>query len=312
MRRRSRLTISLFSRALLRRLVLFAVVGIWPAFLAAQVPFDSAQRARECASCATWNVPQRPFRIYGNTYYVGTHGLSVILITSPKGHVLIDGALPESAPQILANVRALGFRPEDVKLILNSHAHFDHAGGIGPLAAATGATVMASPWSAQVIASGEPVRDDPQFGLILAYPRTERVKTIADGEIVKVGALELVAHFTGGHTPGGTTWTWQACDASRCLHVVYADSQTPVSNDDFRFAKSAAAASFEHSFDVLDHLDCDILVTPHPSASNFFERIAARDAGDASSLTDHDACHRLASDARRQLAARISKENGGR
>ena len=221
----------------MRRLALFAVIGIWPAFLAAQAPFDSAQRARECSNCAVWNVPQRPFRIFGNTYYVGTHGLSVILITSPKGHVLIDGALPESAPQILANIRALGFRTEDVKRILNSHAHFDHAGGIGPLSAATGATVLASPWSAKVIESGEPLRDDPQFGLILPYPRAERVKTIADGEVVKVGDLEVVAHFTGGHTPGGTTWTWQACEASRCLHVVYADSQTPVSNDDFRFAK---------------------------------------------------------------------------
>src|SRR5262245_41278824 len=115
--------------------------------LAGQSPSDSARRARECPSCAEWNVPQKSFRIFGNTYYVGTHGLSSILITSPRGHVLIDGGLPESAPLILANIRSLGFRAEDVKLILNSHAHYDHAGGLEALREATGASVAASVWS---------------------------------------------------------------------------------------------------------------------------------------------------------------------
>src|SRR5262249_16272839 len=152
---------------------------------AAQTPADSAQRARECANCAVWNVPQRPFRIFGNTYYVGTHGLSVILITSSAGHILIDGALPESVPQILTNIRGLGFRPEDVRMIVNSHAHFDHAGGTGPLRAATGARVLASPWSAGVIATGRPARDDPQFGLVLGYPGAGRVDTLRDGHVLE-------------------------------------------------------------------------------------------------------------------------------
>jgi metallo-beta-lactamase class B len=296
-----------------RRLAATLIIAIGHAHrIAAQTPPDSVERARECASCAEWNVPQKPLRIFANAYYVGTHGLSVILITSAKGHVLIDGALPESVPQVLANIRALGFRPEDVKFILNSHAHFDHAGGIGLLSAATGAMVMASPWSADVIETGQPVRDDPQFGLILGYPRAEHVRPLHDGQVVALGGIELTAHFTGGHTPGGTSWTWQSCEASRCLHFVYADSQTPVSNDDFQFTNSAAAAAFKHSFDVLEHLQCDILVTPHPAASNFFERVAARDAGDASSLTDREACRRLAAGARGQLAARIAKEKSGR
>src|SRR5215510_11455439 len=103
-----------------------------------------------CASCATWNVPQAPFRIYGKTYYVGTHELSAILIASDQGLVLIDGALTESAPQIADHIRVLGFRPEDIKLILNSHVHFDHAAGIAGLQKLSGAKVAASPWSAQV------------------------------------------------------------------------------------------------------------------------------------------------------------------
>ena len=110
-----------------------------------------AQRAIECPACAEWNVPQRPFRLHGDTYFVGTHGLSAILITSPQGHVLIDGGLPQSAPIIRANVESLGFHMRDVKLILNSHAHYDHAGGIAELQRASGARVLASAWSAKAM-----------------------------------------------------------------------------------------------------------------------------------------------------------------
>lgn len=91
------------------------------------VPVAAQDVHSSCANCAAWNKPHKAFRIYGNTYYVGTHGLSSILITSEGGHFLIDGALPESAPLIVANIRSLGFRIEDVKIIVNSHAHFDHA-----------------------------------------------------------------------------------------------------------------------------------------------------------------------------------------
>ena len=161
---------------------------------AAQV--DSA-RARECSSCAEWNEPQAPFRVFGNTYWVGTHGLGSILVTSAQGHVLIDGALPESAPQILASIRALGFRPEDVKLILNTHAHFDHAGGIAVVQRASGARVATSPWSATVLEHGTSGPSDPQYGVLLPYPSVSHVDTFADGDTMRVGPLALVAHFTG-------------------------------------------------------------------------------------------------------------------
>ena len=257
-------------------------------------------------------MSQTPFRIFGNTFYVGTHGLAAVLVTSPQGHVLIDGALPESAPLILANIRALGFRVEDVKIILNSHAHYDHAGGIAAVQKATGAEVDASPWSAAVIRRGASDQGDPQFGLALPYPAASSVRTISDGQVVRVGDLALTAHFTGGHTPGGTTWTWRSCDGDRCLDIVYADSQTPVSADDFLYTRSAAYSTgvqdFEHSFTVLESLSCDILITPHPAASSFWERIAARDSGNMEALVDRDACRRFATNARRDLAARIERE----
>src|ERR1017187_1255799 len=131
-----------------------------------------------CKSCPEWNMPQEPFRIYGNTWYVGTHGLSSILITSGTGHVLIDAALPESVAQITTHIRSLGFRVEDVKLIVNSHAHFDHAGGIAELQRLSGARVVASPWSAEVLKKGGVGRGDPQSGTIRPIARVPHVSTL--------------------------------------------------------------------------------------------------------------------------------------
>jgi len=269
-------------------------------------------RSAECSSCAEWNAPQRPFRISGNSYWVGTHGLGSVLITSAAGHVLIDGALPESAPAILASIRALGFRVEDVKLILNTHAHFDHAGGIAELQRATGAQVAASPWSAAVLERGTSDPADPQYGVLLPYAPVRDVRTFADGDTLRVGPLALVAHFTGGHTPGGTSWSWRSCDGARCLDLVYADSQTPVSADGFLYSRSAtyptAVADFEHGFATLEALPCDVLLTPHPDASGLWQRVAARDAGAADALVDRGACKAYAASARERLKRRLATE----
>lgn len=276
----------------------------------------SAAAAQRCTDCAVWNAPHVPFRIFGNAYFVGTNGLSAVLVTSDHGHVLIDGALPESVPLIEANIRALGFRVEDVKMILNSHAHFDHAGGIADLQKASGARVVVSPASARELAIGNTTRDDPQFGIGLPYPRVAHVETVADGETIRLGSLALTAHYTAGHTPGGTTWSWESCEQAKCLELVYADSQTPVSADAFLFTRSreypTALQDFEHGQAALEHMRCDILITPHPSASRLWERLAARDSGNASALIDGEACKRYAQNAREQLSKRVSEERAKR
>src|SRR6478735_3186502 len=115
-----------------------------------------ADRPKACESCAVWNGVQEPFRVFGNTYYVGVAGLSAVLIASDKGLILLDGGLPQSAPLIDASIRKLGFRTEDLRLIVNSHAHYDHAGGIAALQRFTGATVAASAAGARAIETGEP------------------------------------------------------------------------------------------------------------------------------------------------------------
>src|SRR5262245_29441921 len=125
-------------------------------------------------------MPQQPFKIYGNTYYVGTQGLASVLITSATGHVLIDGALRESVPQMIEHVPSLGFRVEDIKLIVTSHTHLDHAGGIAELQRLTGARVAASRWTADVMKKGIVPRDDPQFGIIIPIDRVGPITTFKD------------------------------------------------------------------------------------------------------------------------------------
>ncbi|HEU4628807.1 MAG TPA: subclass B3 metallo-beta-lactamase [Gemmatimonadaceae bacterium] len=267
---------------------------------------SAAPRAAECPSCAEWNAPHDPFRIHGNSYYVGTHGLGAILITSPAGHVLIDGGLPESAPRIAASVRALGFRVEDIRLILNSHAHWDHAGGIAELQRASDATVAATAWSARVLEQGRSVPGDPQYSIALAYPAVRDVRVVADGDTLRVGPIVLTAHVTAGHTPGGTSWSWRSCEGDRCLDLVYADSQTPVSADDFQFTRNdsypSALQDFARGLAALEGMRCDVLLTPHPGASRLWERVAA------GTLVDGEACRRYAAAARQAVARRAAAE----
>jgi metallo-beta-lactamase class B len=266
--------------------------------------------SKECPPCAGWNAPHAPVRLFGNTYYVGTDGLSAILITSPAGHVLIDGGLPESAPLILQNIAALGFRVKDVRLILNSHDHYDHAGGIAALARATGASVAASPSSASTMRNGQSGPNDPQYALMLPYPKVSNVQTFADGDTLRAGALTLIAHATPGHTAGGTSWSWRSCEASRCLDMVYADSQTPISDETFRYTGDArypsAAADFSRGHAVLEQLRCDVLLTPHPGASKLWERLAA--TGATAGLVDPEGCRRLAAVGRAALERRLATE----
>ncbi|HEV7489450.1 MAG TPA: subclass B3 metallo-beta-lactamase [Rhodanobacteraceae bacterium] len=300
------------SNAPLRRMVSFsALIAILialsnPVALAA----DATAATTDCKLCAEWNEPVEPFRIYGNAWYVGPHGLSSILITSDRGHILIDGALAESAPQIAANIRKLGFRVEDVKYILNSHAHFDHAGGIGALQKSSHATVVASADGAAAIERGRGDRGDPQFLSARSFPPVHHVQRIGDGETVSVGDITVTAHATPGHTPGGTTWTWKSCSAERCLDIVFADSLVAISDDVYRYSDEknhpGIIAAFRRSIATVAALPCDILLSTHPDASDLWKRRDA--AADGSGLIDRDACRQYADRASQRLGQRLANE----
>ena len=263
---------------------------------------------------SNWTLRQAPFQIFGNTYYVGTRGLSVILITSDEGHVLIDAALPESASAVASSIRALGFKVEDIRLIVGSHVHFDHAGGMSELQRMSGASAAATQWSASVLTSGVVPRSDPQFGVVPPIASVRNVKVVTDGEAMRVGDLVMTAHETPGHTPGGTSWTWRSCHRNDCADFVYADSLTAVSAEGFLFTGSRdyphALADFERSFRTLETVACGILLTPHPEASGLWERLERRDTkSDAGAMKDPEACRRYVSAARERLDKRIALES---
>ena len=270
----------------------------------------------KCSSCDEWNKPVEGFKIYGNTYYVGTDGLSSLLITSPQGHILLDGGLTQSAPLIEANIRKLGFKLEDVKLILNSHAHYDHAAGIAALQRASGATVVSSASGAQGFAIGTAVPDDPQvgFGTVEnAFPSVKNVRVVKDKDVVRVGPLALTMHDTAGHTPGSTTWTWQSCEGTRCLNIVYADSISAISAPGFRFTGDAKTPSrvdkFRKSITTVGELPCDVMITTHPQATDLAGKLKKRAAKPAEDpFIDPQACRVLAANAMKVLEARVAEE----
>jgi len=268
-------------------------------------PLTAAYAETECGSCEEWNAPQDPFQVHGNTYYVGTRGLAALLITSDAGHVLIDAALPNSAPRVRESIQALGYSVKDVKIILNSHAHFDHAGGIAAIQLLSGARVIASPQSAAIIRRGNSGPEDPQYPGLLDFPAVTVVEELADGVSITLGDLTLTPHLTPAHVPGGTTWTWRSCSAALadCVDVVYGDSQSLLSREGYRFSESADLEGIARGFGTLEGLSCDILVTPHPGQSSFWERLAS-----PTGLTDRSACQRYVAAARERLVRRLAGE----
>lgn len=253
---------------------------------------------------AAWTKPAPPVRIHANTYLVGTCGISSILIVGSDGDVLIDGG-PEGAADLIAdNIRALGYRLTDIKYLLNSHEHFDHAGGLAKLQRLTGAQLVASAGQAEVLNNGVPAKDDPQFGVLKTFPPSHVDHIITNGQMIRIGNVVVTAAATPGHTEGALTWHWGSCDGGVCRQIVYADSLTPASDDKYRFSDHPAYVSaFRASIATLAALDCDILLSLHPGASDMPHRLAL-----GQPLLDPDACRNYAAARTKDLDDRLAKE----
>jgi metallo-beta-lactamase class B len=273
----------------------------------------------KCDSCAEWNQPREPFQVFGNTYYVGVAGLSAVLITSDAGLILVDGALPQSVPLIDTGIRKLGFNTGDIKLILNGHTHYDHAGGLNALQRFTGARVATGSAGVRALEQGKPTRDDPQVGFSdNGFPPVKNVVGVTDGEVLRVGDLAVTAHATPGHTPGGTTWSWRSCEGTRCLAVVYADSLSAVAAPGYRFTGDAIhpsiVESFRRSITRFSELPCDIMIGAHPFVGDLdgkFKR-RAQEPGGPNPFIDAGACRALAAEAMKGLDERIAEEKKSR
>lgn len=281
------------------RLATIIALGLLPLLNLAQAPpAFNADPPKVCDACDEWNKPRAPYKVFGNTYYVGTAGLSSVLVTSPAGHILLDGGLAQSASLIDRSIKTLGFATADVRYILASHGHYDHVGGMAALQRASGARVAVSTSTAQALERGENTPDDPQFGFgraANAFPPVKNVQVVADRETVRVGAVTVTAHLIPGHAPGSTAWTWQSCEGATCRNIVYADSLTSVSAAGFRYSSDPKRVeAFRRSLDTVAELPCDILLAPHPS------------------VAEGKTCRTYAEDGRARLEQRLAEEGKGR
>ena len=264
--------------------------------------------AQQCKDWDDWDKPAPPVRIHGNTYLVGTCGISAILITGRDGHILIDAGTEKGADLIAENIRSLGFRLGDVKILLHSHEHRDHVGGMARLQQLTGAKLLASQGAAAVFRTGAASADDPQAGMEKPFPAARVDQIVGDGEDVRLGELLLTAMATPGHTGGALSWAWGSCDGGVCRRMVYADSLTPVSRDDYKFsAHPEVVAGFRASFDKLASVECELLLTPHPSASELRRRLSAGVLN-----PDPTACRTYADKLSGLLDQRLAKEAAGK
>jgi len=229
--------------------------------------------------------PAEPFRIAGNLYYVGANDVAAFLITGPDGHILIDGGYPGTAPMIMESIAQLGFNIRDVRVLLNSEPHFDHAGGLSELQKASGAELWASEASADAIVSGGAHADNflPYNILvwsgILRYPAARVDHRFRDGERIRVGPVEVTAHITGGHSRGCTSWSFPVRDGERELRVVSACSLTLLPGMSLVEPESypGIRADFERTFGVLRSLPVDIWVTSHAKEFGRYRKFLERD-----------------------------------
>jgi metallo-beta-lactamase class B len=252
--------------------------------LASDAVFAAAEQAPldPFAVNGEWNVPFPPFTAIGNIHYVGTKGVSAWLITSPKGHVLIDGILPQSVPQIAANIRTLGFDIRDVRYLLNSHAHFDHAGGLAGLQRLSGATMVASAKDKPYLEAGD-IGMPPSGGMKFPPIRVDRV--VGEGDTVRTGGTVLTAHLTPGHSPGCTSWSMPVTGADGARHrVLFHCSATVAGQSLVPESWPGMVGDFRTTFARFKTIKTDVLLANH---ENFFDLPAKRArqiAGDANAF----------------------------
>jgi len=236
------------------------------------------------AQRAAWNAPFAPFTVIGNIHYVGAAGVSAFLITTPQGHILLDGGLPETADPILANIAALGFNARDVRILLNSHAHFDHSGGLAALKAATGARFYASEADREELESGH-IAYGPSSLVDTAPIHVDHV--LADGETITLGPVRLTAFITPGHTQGCTSFTMPVTGADGTQHTAFFHCSSSVGGQSVApEAYPGMVADYRATFARVRGMRADVFLSNHPE---FFDMAAKRQrqiAGDANAFVD--------------------------
>ncbi|HWI87326.1 MAG TPA: subclass B3 metallo-beta-lactamase [Sphingomonas sp.] len=256
---------------------------------------------------SSWHEPTAPFHVVGNIYYVGSKGLASYLITSPEGAILLDGTLAENVPAIERNIASLGFTIRDVKILLNTHAHFDHAAGLARLKADSEARLFASAGDKPILESGhlkvENSNDLPDFAPV----RVDR--TLRDNEVVRLGPIVMRAILTPGHTPGCTSWTTIVRDHGRSLRVVFPCSITTAGNRLIgNMGYRGIVADYRRSFARLGALHADVVLTAHPEIADVQGRAARRRDDGPDAYIAPKSLHEIVAAAQRDFERDLLKE----
>jgi metallo-beta-lactamase class B len=274
-----------------------SLLVLFPAIAFAQA--DSASRS--------WNQPVEPFRMAGNVYYVGASDITSYLITDPRGHIVIDAGFVETVPQIVANIRKLGFDPEDVRVLVNTQAHGDHAGGFNDLKRITRARMLASAEDAKQLQRGG--KGDFAWGDDATFPAVTVDATVKHRDTVRVGNTKLVANVTPGHTKGCTTWTLRTTHNGKPLDVMFhCSSSVPgyklLNNPNY----PNIVSDYRKSFDLLDALPCDVPLSAHGSFFGLTRKREQLRTGQRDAFIDRSGCRTLVRTARRQFEAELERQ----
>ena len=296
----------MFVRIALAALALLALGAKAPA----DRPGTTKDIAGACAGRDGWSDPAPPVHVHGRTWYVGTCGITAVLVETSAGLVLLDTGPADAAPHLLANIRALGFDPKQIKWLLMTHEHFDHVGAMAAIQQATGARLAVGPFAAQAMRSGKAAPDDPQAAILEKYPmapaRVDRV--LQDGAVLTLGGTRFTIHATPTHSPGSTSWTWQSCEQGRCLTIAYIDSVNTISSDDYRFTDHPGRIDAARTgLRVIEALPCDLILSPHPEASDLLARLSGH-----AKLIDSRGCIAYAAAGNDRLAKRLAKEQAAK
>jgi metallo-beta-lactamase class B len=275
-------------------MALWRVARALAAFILLPVLASAAGRGQDAAAGPAnryppaWLEPIEPFRVIGPIHYVGSRGLGAYFIPTPRGHVLIDGGLPANAPMIAASIRALGYRPEEVAILLNTHAHFDHSGGLAELKRITGAELLASEGDRSALEGGFYLGSESEHRL--DAPPVAVHRTIRDGEVVALGDLRLTARITPGHTRGCTSWTTTVREGDRDLDVLLFCSASVALN---RLAGppqyEGIVADYRSTFATTRSWRPDVLLGNHEEFFGMMEKRARLLAGDRLAFVDQEA-----------------------
>jgi metallo-beta-lactamase class B len=257
-----------------------------------------------------WTEPFPAFRVAGNLYYVGSKGLANYLITTPEGHILINSDMEANVPLIRASIESLGFKFSDVKILLISHAHWDHNGGSAMIKRLTGAQYMVMDADVSAVESGG--KTDFHYGNdpTALYPPTKVDRVLRDGDQVKLGDAILTARLTPGHTKGCTTWTMEVKDGSKTRNVVIIGS--PNVNPGYKLVGNSAypgiTEDFERTFQVLKSLSCDYFLGAHGSYFDMESKYAKLKAGVSTAFIDPEGYKNYVADREQAFRRELAKQ----